>query len=107
MNAVKMPGHDEDEPERDMDAGRIPVDPDRAEVKAHLLELARGEPARHIGARRVERDVAEVEQAGVADDDVQADGHHREDENDHHRAELREEVSDHGEPDGRLSTTDG
>ena len=30
-----------------------------------------------IGADRVERDVAEIEQAGEADDDVQAEAEHR------------------------------
>ena len=44
-------------------------------------ELLRREPGRGVRAGRIEGDVAEVEQAGVADDDVQADRHH--DEHDH------------------------
>ena len=36
-------------------------------------ELRRREQAQHVGADGVEGDVAEVEQAGVADDDVQAE----------------------------------
>ena len=43
-----------------------------------LVELLRGEPARRVRADRVERDVAEVEQARVADDHVEADRHRRE-----------------------------
>ena len=38
-------------------------------------EVVGGEPADRVGAERVERDVAEVEQAGEADDDVQAQRH--------------------------------
>jgi hypothetical protein len=36
-------------------------------------QLRRGEQAQHVGADRIESDVAEVEQAGVADDDVEAE----------------------------------
>ena len=36
-----------------------------------VRQLRRGEQAQHVGADRVEGDVAEVEQAGVADHDVQ------------------------------------
>ena len=44
----------------------------------HLRELLRAEPARDVGAGGEERDVAEVEQARVADDEVEAEAHHRE-----------------------------
>ncbi len=49
---------------------------------------------RHVGAGGVERDVAEVEEARVADDDVQPEGHHRHDEHHHHRPGARHEVAD-------------
>ena len=42
-------------------------------MERDLVELLRGEPAGRVRPDRVERDVAEVEQAGVADDDVEAD----------------------------------
>ena len=51
-------------------------------------ELDGREPGDRVGAHRVERDVAEVQQAGVAHDDVEADGHHRVDAHDHGRAEI-------------------
>ena len=60
--------------------GEVADDPDRAEVPDLAGELLRGEPRDRVRAGRVERDVAEVEQARVADDDVQADRHHHEDE---------------------------
>ncbi len=56
------------------------IDPDRSEVPRRGGELLGGEPGSRVGAHRVEGDVAEIEQPGVADDDVQADGHHDEDE---------------------------
>ena len=68
------------QPDRDVDAGQMRIDADRAEVERLMRELQRREPRRGVGAHRVEGDVAEVEQARVADDDVQADGHHDEDE---------------------------
>ena len=46
-------------------------------MEADVLEVAGGEPARRVGTGGVERDVAEVEEPGVADDDVEADRHHR------------------------------
>ncbi len=39
--------------------------------------VRRGQERRRVGAERVERDVAKVEQAGEPDDDIQADGHPR------------------------------
>ena len=73
-----------------MEAGVALVETDRSEVDVLLRELVRREPARHVGADRVERDVAEVEQAGVAHDEVQAEGHDREDHHHDHRREPRE-----------------
>jgi hypothetical protein len=84
----------EHEPDRDVDAARIVADPDRAEVELDLLELARGQPARGIGAERVEGDVAEIEQAAVAHDDVEPDRHHREDEDRHGRVHVGEGEDD-------------
>ena len=76
-----------------MDAGQIFRD-GRSEVEGPLLELQRREPAGRVGARGVERDVAQVEQARVADDDVQPERHHREDEHHDHRSRPRDEVAD-------------
>ena len=70
---------------------------DRAEMEGDLAEVEGGKPGRRVRADRVEGDVAEVEQARVADDDVQADRHHREDEHDHH-------VPTAGNAPGRLPT---
>ena len=71
----------------------VRVDADRAEVDRLVRELQRREPGCRVGAHRVERDVAEVEQAGVADDDVQADGHHDE----HEHVDARRDVGPHAE----------
>ena len=54
----------------------------------------RGEPAGRVRPGGVERDVAEVEQPGVADDDVEADRHHREHDHHDHRVGPRDEVAD-------------
>ena len=89
--------HDQDEPDREVEARHVRRDADRAEADVLRGELRRGEPAGHVGAHRVERDVAEVEQPGVADDEVQAEGHHREDGHSDHRAHLR-----HGPEDRQL-----
>ena len=85
-------GDQEDEPEREVDPRQLPRDPDGAEVERPLVELLRGQPGGGVGAGRVKGNVAEVEQARVADDDVEADGHHRHDHHDHHRIERRDEV---------------
>ena len=62
-----MPQH------RGHDAGERQQDPERqAEMRA--------EQRVGVGADRVEGDVAEVEQAGEADDDVQAPGQHHVDQ---------------------------
>ena len=45
----------------------------RRDRREGVGQLRRGEQAEHVGADRVEGDVAEVEQAGVADDDVEAE----------------------------------
>ena len=58
-------------------------DPAARAVQA-AAELLRGEPAGDVGAAGVERHVAEVEQAGVADHDVEPDAHDRE-RHDHER----------------------
>ena len=54
-----------------------------------LRELNRCEPGRRVRTHGVERDVAEVEEARVAHDHVQADGHHRVDGHDHGGVHLR------------------
>ena len=56
--------------------GTVDVDPTSPKWNVTLRELLRREPAGDVRADRVERHVAQVEQAGVADDDVQADRHH-------------------------------
>ena len=57
-------------------------------------EVRRREPGRRVGADGVEGDVAEVEQPGVADDHVQADRHHREEDDRDHRVHARERLED-------------
>ena len=68
-------------------------------VEGEVVELQGSEPASGVRARGVERHVAEIEQAGVADDDVQAQRHHR----DRGRRPLerisRDEVADQREVD--------
>ena len=45
--------------------------------------MGRGQECGGVRTEGVERDVAQVEQAGEADDDVQADRHDREDQHEH------------------------
>ena len=66
-------------------------------MERDLVELQRREPAGDVGARGVERHVPEIEEARVADHDVQAERHHREDEHHDHRARARHEVADERE----------
>ena len=65
-------------------AGHGPADDPAAWIGDAAAELLRGEPAGDVGAGGVERHVAEVEQPGVADDDVEADAHDGE-RDDHER----------------------
>ncbi len=75
--------------------GVTPMPPsDVIGLDVELDELRRGEPGGRVRPERVERDVAEVEQASVADDDVQPDGHHREDGHHDHRVDARKAVED-------------
>ena len=69
-------GDDQDEPEVDVDAGclRPAVGDRRWKVQLSVDEPGH-QPAGGVTADRPERDVAEVEQAGVADDDVEAERH--------------------------------
>ena len=68
---------DEDhEEEVDVDARQALGDVGDDDVDVLRVEEARHQPARHERADREERDVAEVEQAREADDDVEAQGHH-------------------------------
>ena len=60
---------EQDAPERGEDAGERQADPER---QAEVLRQQRV----GIGADRVERDIAEVEQAGEADHDVEAPAEH-------------------------------
>ena len=57
-------------------------------------EVRRREPGGRVGADRIEGDVPEVEQARVAHDHVQADRHHREDDDRDHRVHVRECLED-------------
>ena len=70
---------DEDEPEVEVDARKV-APHRRAEMERHVLELDGRQPARDVRARGVERHVAEVEEPGVPDDDVEPERHHRDDE---------------------------
>ena len=88
------PGGGQDQPDRDVKARARRRDADRAEVDPVSGKLGRREPAGHVGAHRVERDVAEVQQARVAHDDVQAEGHHREDQHHDHRVHPRARAED-------------
>ena len=68
-----QPEHREAEdhpPGRREDAGERQADP---EAPAEIV----GEEREGIGADRVEGDIAEIEEAGIADDDVQAPAEHR------------------------------
>jgi len=72
-------GNDEDEQEVDVDArqlrrGSADEDADALPV-AGVGPVARSEVRRGVRADREERDVAQVEQAGEPDDDVQAERH--------------------------------
>ena len=77
-----------------------PAHPDRDanasedEVSADRLRMRGREPGCRVRAEGVERHVAQVEEARVPDDHVQADGHHREDGHHDHRVEGRELVED-------------
>ena len=77
-----------------MKAGRVRRHADAADVHVDVREVLRREPRDRVRTHRVERDVAEVEQAGVADDDVQAEGHHGEDHHRHARVDAREVAED-------------
>ena len=95
------PGGDQHHPHRDVDPDLL-VRHRGAEVELDLLEVLRCEPPGGVGADRVEGDIAEVEQAAVADDDVEPDGHHR--ERDHHDdgSRRRHEVTDQGKAGERV-----
>ncbi len=113
---------EQQQPDRDVQTTRARKHPDRQEVEVGLRdeplravrdadalrrallagELLRREPGGRVRAGGVERDVPEVEQPRVADDDVEADGHHHEHEHvdagrdvgpgaeDRHREQVRE-----------------
>ena len=87
-------GDDQHEPDRDVKAGRVRRHADAADVHVDVREVLRGEPRDRVRAHGVERDEAEIEQAGVAHDDVQAEGHHDEDHHRHARVDAREVAED-------------
>ena len=114
-------GRDQDDPEVDVDAlrreGRRVTEP----VDLQTEEEAGHEPTGDIGPDRPERDVPEVEQAGVADDDVQAERTHRPDQRlvdrrdrdpssspPRHRGEIahRNQVVEHEDDDGHGQVAD-
>ena len=100
-------GHEQQYPERDVYPRNLLAGKarrGRAELEAHLLKLAGGEPSHGVGAKGVERDEAKVQEPRESDDDVEpqrqqdVDGdyddgedevelertvHHREDERGH------------------------
>ncbi len=59
-----------------MDTGQRRDDWVDDDVRVGLKEEAGAEPAQRIGPKGEERDVTEVEQAGKADDDVEAEREH-------------------------------
>ena len=69
-------GHDDDDQPVQVDAGLALELLRDADVDVRSAEPARRQPAHRVRADRVERDVAEVEQAGEADHDVQPERHH-------------------------------
>ena len=67
-----------------------------------MREIDRGEERIGIGADRIEGDVAEIEEAGEADDDVQAPAQHHIGE--HQDGEIDDaavDARDEGQDDGR------
>ncbi len=80
---------------------------DRPEVEGDVLEVDRGEPAGRVRTDGVERDVTEIEQAGIADDDVEPDRHHREREHHDHGSRRGDEVADHRRCPGGTPTMNG
>ena len=72
-------GDDEDDQEVQVDAGQVAGEVAGEDVDALLAvdrrEVIGGEPPHRVRADRVERDVAEVQEAREADDDVQAQRH--------------------------------
>ena len=66
-------------------------------MERDVVELQRRKPPGRVCTRCVERDVAEVEEPAVADDDVEPERHHRDDEDVDHRANPRNEVADERE----------
>src|ERR687887_671006 len=73
-------------PWRPLERSRLPM-PNGPEVESSFGggERAENNPPRHERADRVERDVAQVEQACEADHDVEPEGHHHERERRDHR----------------------
>jgi hypothetical protein len=53
-----------------------------SDIDLHLLEEVRHDPGRGVPADRPECDVAQVEQAGIADHDIESEGTHRPDQGD-------------------------
>ena len=87
-------GDHEQREDRDMDARQVRRDADRPEVPVAVRELEGREPGGGVGAGGVEGDIPQVEQPGVADDDVQADGHHHEDEHVDARRDVGPDAED-------------
>ena len=85
-----------------MDPGSRGIDSDGAEADVPVRELHGREPGARVCAHRVERDVAEIEEACISDDDVEADGHDRVYAHDHGGADVgerTEQVHDGQAPD--------
>ncbi len=84
------------EPRRDVDPRRSLADgaaeDQRERMAVAPCELLRGEPARDVGAGREEGDVAEVEQTGVADHEVEPEAHHGERGDHERRRHVRQPV---------------
>ena len=85
----------DDQPERQMDArGARAGIAEEGQVDAERRRVGRGQECRDVGADGVEGHVPEVQQARETGDDVQADGHDREDRHERHDGVVRQRQRD-------------
>ncbi len=97
-------GNDDDEPEREVDAGNLgaggveEVEVDGSGVLRQVDREVRHEPRADVGADQEEGDVSEVEQTGEPDDDVQTEREQRVHGTEHDREQRQVAVGLLGEP---------
>lgn len=79
---AEQAGRDQHDPHRDVDTGEVAVGGELRpeELEGDLVEEARHQPPGRVAADGPEGHEAQVQQAGVADDDVQAEGRHHVDD---------------------------